>query len=166
MPKTSAGILPYRWRTQGWEFLLVHPGGPFWAHKDLGAWGIAKGEFEPGESAFEAALREFEEETGFRPSGQFLPLTPRRQPSGKMIEAWAVETDWDPAQLRSNTCLIEWPMRSGRTLEIVEVDRAAWFPLEDARQRIGPGQRPLLEELVAILAASGPGEPPCASEAS
>jgi len=117
MTRKSAGILPFRRRPGGLvEVLLVHPGGPFWAKKDLAAWSIAKGECEPGEEAFGAALREFEEETGFRPAGEFLPLQERKQPSGKLVEAWAVETDWDPAQLRSNTCRIEWPRGSGRCL--------------------------------------------------
>jgi predicted NUDIX family NTP pyrophosphohydrolase len=152
MPKESAGLLPYRRRDGRWEFLLVHPGGPFWAKKDAGAWGIAKGGHEAGEDAFAAALREFEEETGFRPSGKFVPLGTQRQPSGKVIEAWAVETDWDPGQLRSNTCTIEWPKGAGRRLEIPEVDRAAWFPLEEALLRIRPGQRPFVEALHELLA--------------
>ena len=149
--KRSAGLLPYRRRNDKWEFLLVHPGGPFWANKDLGAWGLAKGEFEVGESAFDAALREFEEETGFKPTGNFIALQAHKQPSGKIIEAWAVETDWDPARLRSNTCTIEYPKGSGRRFEIVEVDQAAWFSLDEALQRIRPGQRPFVEEVRDIL---------------
>ncbi len=136
--------------------MLVHPGGPFWAKKDLGAWSIAKGEHETGEDGFSAAVREFEEETGFRPTGRFIPLRPQPQPSGKLIEAWAVETDWEPSHLNSNTCTIEWPPRSGRTLVIPEVDRAAWFPYEEALQRIRPGQRPFIEEVVELLRGNSP----------
>ena len=145
--RTSAGILPYRRRASTWEVLLVHPGGPFWAKKDLGAWSIAKGEPEPGEEAFAAALREFEEETGFRPAGSFIRLEPRRQPSGKLIEAWAVETDWDASQLRSNTCEVEWPKGSGRVQVIPEVDRAAWLTFPEAARKILSGQLGFLDEL-------------------
>jgi predicted NUDIX family NTP pyrophosphohydrolase len=147
MIRKSAGILPFRRQAGDLEVLLVHPGGPFWAKKDLAAWSIAKGECEAGEEAFGAALREFEEETGFRPAGEFLRLGERKQPSGKLVEAWAVETDWDPAQLRSSTCEIEWPRGSGRRLEIPEVDRAAWFAMPEATRRILPGQLGFLAEL-------------------
>jgi len=152
MGKTSAGILPYRWRDGAWEVLLVHPGGPFWARKDLGAWSIAKGEYDPADEPFAAALREVEEETGFRPAGNFIQLQQRKQPSGKLIDIWAVETDWDPSQLRSNTCQVEWPRGSGRVREIPEVDRAAWFTFEEAVRKVLSGQLGFLEELHERLA--------------
>lgn len=152
MKRASAGILPFRRREGSVEVLLVHPGGPFWAKKELGAWSVAKGEHEPGEDLFVAALREFEEETGFRPQGEFVRLRQQRQPSGKLIDVWAVETDWDASRLRSNTCQIEWPPGSGRRQEIAEVDRAQWFSLDEAVRRILPGQRAFLEELRARLA--------------
>lgn len=117
MHKTSAGILPYRKREGRLEVLLVHPGGPFWADKDLGSWSIAKGEYQAGEDAFGAALREFREETGYRPAGPFLPLTQRKQPSGKLVDVWASECEWDPAALVSNTFSMEWPKGSGRVRE-------------------------------------------------
>jgi predicted NUDIX family NTP pyrophosphohydrolase len=134
--------------------LLVHPGGPFWARKDLGAWTLPKGEPAPGEEPLEAARREFREETGFSPEGPFLPLPPVRQRGGKEVLAWAVAGDVDPLALRSNTFSLEWPPRSGRRAEFPEVDRAAWFGIEAARERILPGQAPLLDELLRVL---GPG---------
>jgi predicted NUDIX family NTP pyrophosphohydrolase len=149
MPKkTSAGILLYRRRGKNLEVFLVHPGGPFWAKKDLGAWSLPKGEFEADEEPLDAAKREFTEETGFPIDGDFLPLQPLRQPSGKTIVAWAVEGDCDPAELRSNTFEMEWPPRSGKRAAFPEVDRAAWFPLDEARERIVAGQAPFLDELV------------------
>jgi len=148
MPKkTSAGILLYRQRRGRLEVFLVHPGGPFWAKKDLGAWSLPKGEFEPDEDPLDAARREFTEETGFPIDGEFLALTPLRQPSGKTIYAWAVEGDCDPAELRSNTFEMEWPPRSGKRSAFPEVDRADWFSLAEARQRIIAGQAPFLDEL-------------------
>ncbi|MFB3817176.1 MAG: NUDIX domain-containing protein [Candidatus Methylomirabilales bacterium] len=154
MAKTSAGVLPYRRRGGALEVLLVHPGGPLWARKDLGAWSIAKGEYEPREDPFAAALREFIEETGFRPEGEFIALQPRKQPSGKVIQAWAVETDWDPSTLCCNTFEMEWPRGSGRRCAFPEVDRAEWFTVEDAARRIVPGQRGFLEELQGRLEAT------------
>jgi predicted NUDIX family NTP pyrophosphohydrolase len=112
MPKTSAGILPYRRRSGQLEVLLVHPGGPFWAKKDLGSWSIAKGEYEEGEDPLHAALREFSEETGFRPAGPFLSLTQRMQASGKLVDVWATESDWDTSLLVSNSFSMEWPKDS------------------------------------------------------
>ena len=145
--KQSAGILLYRRRAGGREVLLVHPGGPFWQKKDLGAWSIPKGEFAPGEDPLAAAQRELHEETGLELLGHFTPLSPVRQPGGKVVHAWAVEGDFDPRALRSNTFTLEWPPRSGRHQEFPEVDRAAWFDLEEARRRINRGQVPLLDEL-------------------
>ena len=134
------------------EVLLVHPGGPFWAHKDDGAWSIPKGELEAGEDLLASARREFAEETGFRAEGPFIPLTPLRQPSGKVVHAWAVEGDADPERLRSNTVSLEWPPKSGRRREFPEVDRAGGFSLGQAAQKILPGQRGFLLELASLLA--------------
>jgi len=153
MAKTSAGILPYRRTSNQLEVLLVHPGGPFWARKDLEAWSIAKGEYGDDEKPFDAALREFEEETGGRPAGPFIQLTSRRMPSGKMVDVWATEMDWDPASLVSNTFSMEWPKGSGRMQEFPEVDRAEWFTIDDALRRILPGQKGFIEELCERLAA-------------
>lgn len=150
--EVSAGILPYRRRGDAIEVLLIHPGGPFWARKDLGAWSIAKGLVEAGESIEEAARREFSEETGFVAAGPFYALTPRRQSGGKTIHAWAVEADFDTAQLTSVTFTVEIPKGSGRFKEFPEADRAEWFPLEEARRRILPGQVPFLDELENRLA--------------
>lgn len=145
--KSSAGILLYRRGSSGLEVFLVHPGGPFWAKKDLGAWSLPKGEIEEGEEPLAAARREFVEETGFAVEGDFRPLRPLKQKSGKTIVAWAVEGDCDPAELRSSMFSMEWPPRSGRRQEFPEADRGAWFPLEEARQRIVAGQAPFLDEL-------------------
>lgn len=155
MAKKSAGILMYRRREGGLEVFLVHPGGPLYAKKDLGSWSIPKGEFEEGEEPLDAAKREFEEETGLRPSGAFVPLKPLKQRSGKTIWAWAVEGDCDPQALRSNTFPLEWPPHSGKIEEFPEVDRGAWFGLEEAREKMAPGQVPFLEELIEILKAAG-----------
>lgn len=148
--KTSAGILLYR-RRDGVEVLLVHPGGPFWARKDLGAWSLPKGEIDEGEDPLAAAVREFTEETGLPLGGDFRPLRPLRQPGGKTVHAWAVEGDCDPAELRSGLFSMEWPPRSGKRQEFPEVDRAAWFTIAEARRRILAGQAPFLDELVAAL---------------
>jgi predicted NUDIX family NTP pyrophosphohydrolase len=154
LPKTSAGILPYRHQSGRLEVLLVHPGGPFWAKKDLGSWSIAKGEYEGGEDPLQAALREFLEETGHQPAGPFLPLAQRKQPGGKRIDAWATESDWDSSRLVSNTFSMEWPKGSGRIQTFPEVDRAEWFEISEAARRILPGQRGFLDELYEKLSAS------------
>jgi predicted NUDIX family NTP pyrophosphohydrolase len=151
---SSAGLLMFRRRHSGLEVLLVHPGGPFWRKKDLGAWSIAKGEYTEGETALEAAKREFEEETGIKPAGEFIPLDEIRQPSGKIITAWAFEGDCSPKEIRSNLFTMEWPPKSGKTQEFPEVDRAAWFSLEDARTRILKGQAGFLDRLIARLESS------------
>jgi predicted NUDIX family NTP pyrophosphohydrolase len=153
MAKRSAGILLYRRTPDGPEVLLVHPGGPFWARKDLGAWSIPKGEHDEGEDALAAALREFGEETGttLRP-GALADLGTVRQRAGKVVQAWAAEGDLDAAAIRSNTFSMEWPPRSGRVHEFPEVDRAAWFGIEEARERINPAQAAFLDRLP--LAAS------------
>lgn len=129
----------------------MHPGGPFWMRKDAGAWTIPKGEIGPGEDELAAARREMAEETGFSPEGPFHPLPPIRQKAGKVVAAWAVETDCDPALLRSNLFSMEWPPRSGRMAEFPEVDRAGWFSLEAAREKLLESQHPLLDALQALL---------------
>ena len=151
--KHSAGLVIYRRRESFLEVLLVHPGGPFWAKRDLGAWSIPKGEFDPTveADALAVARREFEEETGFSPSGEVVPLADIRQPSGKIIHAWAVEGDFDASRARSNTFSMEWPPRSGRFREFPEVDRACWFPISEAKQRILPGQTGFLEQLERLI---------------
>jgi predicted NUDIX family NTP pyrophosphohydrolase len=146
--RASAGILLYRWRHGKMEIFLVHPGGPYWARKDLGSWSIPKGEYEQGEQALDAAKREFQEETGFVVDGPFTALPAVRQPSGKLVTAWAVEGELDAASLRSNCFALEWPPRSGLMQNFPEVDRGEWFSLLQARDKIVPGQRPLLESLV------------------
>jgi predicted NUDIX family NTP pyrophosphohydrolase len=133
------------------EVLLVHPGGPFWAKKDDNAWSIPKGEFAEGEDPLAAAQREFEEETGLKPAGQFIELGTFRQSSAKTISAWAIEGDFDPRRLRSNTFSMPWPPRSGRVQEFPEVDRAAWFEPEEAERKILKGQRGILDALVAKI---------------
>jgi predicted NUDIX family NTP pyrophosphohydrolase len=151
MVKKSAGLLMFRRRSTGAEVFLVHPGGPFWTRKDEGAWSIPKGEYDPGEDPFEAARREFQEETGFAVDGEFLPLAPRKQPSGKIISAWALEGDCDASAIRSNKFSMEWPPRSGKQQEFPEVDRAGWFPIPVAKEKILKGQMPFLDELGEIL---------------
>lgn len=142
----------FRHGPAGVEVLLAHPGGPFWARRDLGAWSLPKGELDPGELPLAAACREFTEETGYAVSGPFLPLGEVRQQSGKAVEAWAVEGDADPEALRCNTFEMEWPPRSGRLQAFPEVDRVAWFALDEARRRILPAQAPFLERLARELA--------------
>ena len=154
MPKRSAGLLLYRERSTGPEVMLVHPGGPFWAKKDDGAWSIPKGEIEAGEDPLEAARRELMEETGFEVEETPVALTPLRQPGGKFVLAWAVSAEADPGRLKSNTFSLEWPPRSGRTREFPEVDRAAWFTIGEARLKILKGQAGFLDELELLLAGS------------
>jgi predicted NUDIX family NTP pyrophosphohydrolase len=148
MSKKSAGLLLFRETIAGVEVLLVHPGGPFWARKDDGSWSIPKGEFADDEEPLAAAKREFEEEVGAPPAGDFVPLDPVRQPSGKLVLAWAVRSDFDPSSLKSNTFSMEWPPKSGRQQEFPEVDRAAWFEVESARPKILKGQAPFLDQLL------------------
>jgi predicted NUDIX family NTP pyrophosphohydrolase len=150
MPKTSAGLLPWRRRSGRLEVFLVHPGGPFWSNKDARAWSVAKGEVEQNEDLLSAARREFAEETGLALPGPAVPLAPVRQASGKLVHVWAVEAEIDPAAIRSNAFRLEWPPRSGTVREFPEVDRAAWFALEAARTRIHKGQAALLDELARI----------------
>lgn len=131
--------------------MLVHPGGPFWARKDLGSWSVPKGEFAEQESPFDAARRELYEETGAEVSSSFLALKPIRQKGGKVVHVWAAESNWDVSRLRSNTFRMEYPPKSGRMAEFPEVDRAEWFPVSEAREKILEAQRPLLDELLEIL---------------
>jgi predicted NUDIX family NTP pyrophosphohydrolase len=148
MAKRSAGILLHRARDGTTEVLLVHPGGPFWAKKDLGAWSIPKGEPEPGEDPQACARREFAEELGTAlPERELTPLGEIRQRGGKVVEAWAAEGDLDPETIRSDTFTMEWPPRSGALCEFPEVDRAAWFALEEARRRLVPAQAELVDRL-------------------
>jgi len=149
--KKSAGLLLFREGAGRLEVLLVHPGGPFWANKDAGAWSIPKGGIEEAEEPLAAALREFEEETGTRPAGEPIALEPRRQPAGKLVYAWAMRGDLDPAAVTSTTFSMEWPPRSGRRQEFPEVDRAAWFTLEVARGKIVRGQAPFLDDLQRLV---------------
>jgi predicted NUDIX family NTP pyrophosphohydrolase len=144
----------YRVRSDEVEYLLVHPGGPLWQNKDAGIWSIPKGEIHPGEDGLEAAKREFEEELGVQAQGAFVELAPITQKSGKIVHAWGFAGDCDPSQIRSNTFSMEWPPRSGRTGTFPEVDRAAFFNLEQAKGRINPAQVPLLEELLRKLGRS------------
>lgn len=154
MSKTSAGLLVYRRRGAVVEVLLVHPGGPFWRNRDLEAWSIPKGEYEAGEEPETAALREFAEELGCLPAvGAMLPLGEVVQKSGKSVIAFAVEGDLDVTEVESNTFELEWPPRSGRRRTFPEVDRAEWFPLAVAREKIIPGQRPLLDRLEILAGA-------------
>ncbi|RPJ59276.1 MAG: NUDIX domain-containing protein [Acidobacteria bacterium] len=152
--RQSAGLLLFRRPADRLEVFLVHPGGPFWARRNLGAWSIPKGEFAAEENAFDAARREFREETGVDVTGSFLPLQTVRQAGGKVVHAWAVEGDCEAASVRSNTFTLEWPPRSGQTREFPEVDRAAWFELPEARQRILASQVPLLDQLEQLTADS------------
>jgi predicted NUDIX family NTP pyrophosphohydrolase len=148
MPKRSAGILLYRRPDGEPEVLLVHPGGPYWEKKDLGAWSIPKGEYDDAEDPRACALREFEEELGARPpEGELAALGTAKQSGGKVVTAWAVEGDLDPAGARSNTFTLEWPPRSGVMRDFPEVDRADWFTLDDARERINPAQAVFLDRL-------------------
>src|SRR5262245_3617862 len=152
MAMRSAGLLVYRGSGRSLELLLVHPGGPFWAKKDQGAWSIPKGEYQQGEDSLDVARREFEEELGSPPpQGRFLELDELVQPSRKVITAFAAEGDFDPATLKSNHFEMEWPPKSGRKQSFPEVDRAAWFPLAEAREKIQPGQAPFIDRLLEQL---------------
>ncbi len=155
--KRSAGILLYKLVDGEPRVLLVHPGGPYWAQKDAGAWTIPKGECEKSEEPLAAAIREFGEETGMQPEGEFQPLGEIVQKSGKVVTAWACAGDFDTGKLASNFCEMEWPRRSGKRLSIPEVDRAEWFTLDEAQAKMNPAQTPFLGRLAAILAAAGLG---------
>ena len=147
----SAGILLYRFREGVLQVLLAHPGGPFWAKKDAGAWTIPKGEIGDSEEPLAAARRELREETGLDLDGEFIALAPVRQKSGKWVHAWALEGDCDPAAIRSNTFSVEWPPRSGKQAEFPEVDRAAWFSLPEAKRKVVPGQAGFVDQIRALV---------------
>lgn len=149
--KNSAGILLFKKRKDDIEVFLIHPGGPFFRNKDDGSWSIPKGLIEEGEDGQAAALREFEEETGCRPEGALISLTPVRMKSGKMVLAWAVEGDCDAGAITSNTFTLEWPPWSGRIQEFPEADRAAWFTIDQGLRKINQAQAPLLKELTELL---------------
>jgi predicted NUDIX family NTP pyrophosphohydrolase len=151
MGKTSAGILVHRTGDNGPEFLLVHPGGPFWANKDDGAWSIPKGEYDDGEEPLDAAVREFAEETGFEIAGPLVPLGTLRQRSGKRVSAWLAEADFDEAAVTSNSFTMEWPPASGRQAEFPEVDRAEWFDVATARRKLLPGLAGFIDEACRCL---------------
>jgi len=152
MHKLSAGILLYRRRSGMLEVFLVHPGGPYWQKKDLGAWSIPKGEYEKGEDPLSAAKREFQEETGFAPTaGELTWLSEVKLSSGKVVTAWAVEGDRDAEVIRSNIFSMEWPPKSGKMQEFPEVDRAAWITLPEENEKIHPAQREFLSRLAAIV---------------
>ncbi len=148
MAKESAGILLYRKGARGLEVFLAHPGGPFWQNKDLGFWSIPKGELDEDEDHFMAARREFEEETGHVADGDFMALSPVKLKSGKVVYAWAVEGDLDPAKLESNTFEVEWPPNSGTFASFPEIDRGEWYGLDEAKRKINPAQSALIDELV------------------
>jgi len=149
-------MLLYRRTADGLELFLAHPGGPFWRERDLGAWTIPKGVPEPGEDLLAAACREFEEETGVRPQGPFIPLGAVRQKAGKLVHAWAWEGEADPAKVTSNTMKTEWPRGSGRWLTFPEIDRCAWFTPSVARQKINPAQAELIQRLESALFPPSP----------
>ena len=155
MARKSAGLLLFRRTPAGIEVLLVHPGGPLWAKKDEGAWSIPKGEIDADEDPLAAARREFEEELGSPVSGEFTALAPIRQASGKIVHAWAVEGDFDPATFTSGTFSMEWPPRSGHQQQFPEVDRAEWFTLDEARVKLLEAQRAFLDRLDALVSESG-----------
>jgi len=156
MPKTSAGILLFRQRSSGVEVMLVHPGGPFWAKKDEGAWSLPKGLADEGEDLIAAARREFFEETGATVSGAFIDLGAHKQPGGKTVVAFGCEGDFDPASLSSNLFSMEWPPRSGKSAEFPEVDKAGWFELNEAMKKVTKGQRPIIAALAERLGVKSP----------
>jgi predicted NUDIX family NTP pyrophosphohydrolase len=152
MTRESAGLLMYRPRDGNIEVLLVHPGGPFWAKRDAGAWSIPKGEIGAGETPLEVARREFQEELGApAPNGEWISLGTIRQAGGKLVHGWAARGDLDPSRIDSMTFEMEWPPRSGRTQSFPEVDRAAWLDLDEARRMILPSQQPLIDRLTVLL---------------
>jgi len=155
MLKKSAGILLYRLTNQILEVLLVHPGGPFWAKKDLGAWSIPKGEFSDDEEPLAAAIREFHEETGTELNGNFISMTPVKQRNGKIVYSFALEQDFDTSKIKSNTFAMEWPPKSGNQQEFPEIDRAEWFDFNTSKQKLNQHQAAIIDELAARLNLKG-----------
>lgn len=155
MPRVSAGLLMYRIQDGKLQVLLAHPGGPYFQNKDDGAWTVPKGEIKPGEDMLEAAKREFEEETGITPTGPFIELTPIKQKGGKIVHAWAFQGDCDPSAVASNTFTMEWPPKSGRQMEFPEMDRAEFFDVAAAGQKIKAAQMPLVNECEQIVLGKG-----------
>lgn len=155
MPRTSAGLLMFRIRDGALQVLLAHPGGPLFRNRDEDSWSIPKGEIGPGEDLLDTAQREFEEETGIRPNGPFIPLAPIQQKGGKIVHAWAFEGDCDPARIKSNTFVMEWPPRSGQQAEFPEIDRADFFDLDVAQRKIKSPQWALVVQLEQLLRAEG-----------
>ena len=151
MAKQAAGILLYRRGPRGLEVLLAHPGGPLWARKDLGAWTLPKGQFTDDERPIAAAKREFEEEMGSPPAGEFVEIGSIKQPSGKVVHAFVAESEFDVSTVQSNLFSLEWPPKSGQHAQFPEVDRAGWFTIDEARQKILKGQQPFLDRLLALL---------------
>ncbi len=149
--KKSAGILLYRFISNEIQFFLVHPGGPFWKNKDAGVWLIPKGEFENSEDGLAAAKREFKEETGTIIDGNFITLTPVKQKAGKLVYAWAIQGNIDSEKITSNTFKIQWPPKSGKWVDLPEVDKAGWFSIEESKQKINPAQIPLIDELLELI---------------
>lgn len=154
MAKKSAGILLYRLTNQILEVLIVHPGGPFWAKKDIGAWSVPKGEFGEEENPLDAAKREFEEEMGEQISGDFIEMTPIKQNSGKTVYAFAIERDFDVNKIKSNTFKIEWPPKSGKQQEFPEIDKGEWFDYSTSKQKINEYQAAIIDELAIKLKLS------------
>jgi predicted NUDIX family NTP pyrophosphohydrolase len=156
MAKKSAGILVYRKKNGQAEFLLAHPGGPFWAKKETGAWSVPKGEYDENEDALQAAKREFKEELGVDvPGEEFIPLAPIKQKSGKVVQAFAVEGDIDTGQVKSNIFPLEWPHKSGKYIQVPEIDRFGWFDYKTAKEKINPYQAAIIEELIDKLNLGG-----------
>ncbi|WP_153797092.1 NUDIX domain-containing protein [Foetidibacter luteolus] len=151
MGKQSAGILLFRKNKDGLQVMLAHPGGPFWAKKDAGAWSIPKGEFDDGEDILHAAQREFKEETGVELKGNFIPLQAVKQKNGKLVHAFALEGDMDVTTIASNTFTIEWPPHSGTMKEFPEIDRCSWFSVDEAKEKINPAQAALVDELALMM---------------
>ena len=151
MTKISAGILLYRFANKILEVLIVHPGGPFWAKKDIGVWSIPKGELNDNESPLDAALREFEEEMGEQISGNFIPMTPIKQSNGKIVYAFALERDFDELKIKSNTFTMEWPPKSGKKQEFPEIDKGQWFDFTTSKQKLNERQAFIVDELVKKL---------------
>ena len=151
MPTHSAGILCYKFSGKQLLLFLIHPGGPFFAKKDLGAWSIPKGEINENENPLDAAKREFKEETSFEIDGNFIELNPVKQNSGKIVHAWALQNELDASKMKSNFFELEWPPNSGKILQFPEADKAEWFTIEDAKKKILKGQLPLIDELLKKL---------------